>query len=102
MGHGLFTDIPSTQSHTLPHTVGHATHQAIQCLCTNAEPRSLEVPDKRLLGDSRLHHVELALHDSPQVLDGRQVRAVAQPYTLVPKPWEVVPAPPLSAGVVMS
>ena len=96
------SDIPSTHSHTLPHTVGHATHQVIQCLRTDAEPRSLEVPDERLLGGSQLHNAELAVHDSPQVLDGRQVRAVARLYILLLKPWEVVPAPLLSAGGVMS
>ena len=71
MGHGLFSDIPSTQLHTLSQTVGHVTHQVIQCLRTDAEPRWLEVPDERLLGGSQLPHVGLALHNNPQVLDGR-------------------------------
>ena len=58
------------------------------------------IPDERVLGGSRLHHVELALHDSPQNLDGRQIRDLARP--LVSKPWEVVPVPLMSAGGVMS
>ena len=86
MSHSLFTAIPSAQSHSL---VEHATLQVIQCLRTDAEPRWLEFPDERLLGSSRLHHGELALHDGPHVLDGRQVRAVARPYTLLPKPWRL-------------
>ena len=77
-------------------------HQIVQRLGADVTPGLLQAADQRLVGGGRLQPVELAPHDGPEIFYRRWVRAVARPRALLPERRQVVPAPLLDPGRVVS
>ena len=88
-----------SRAHSLMHSaIPHSGLSCVSALTRLLSASFLQTADQRLLGGGQVHLVKLALHDGPDIFDGRQVGAAARIHTIPPKPRKDPQAPLLSTG----